>query len=59
MGGVDIADQLRSYYNFQLISDRVWWPMVFFAFDTMITNAYIIFSDIEGTPVMTHKEFRL
>ena len=58
MGGVDIADQLRSYYNIQLISERVWWPMVFFVLDTMITNSYIIFSNIEGTPVMTHKEFR-
>ena len=60
MGGVGIADQLRSYYNVQPISDRrVWFPTVFFAFDKMITDAYIIFSDIEGTPGMAPKEFRL
>ena len=43
MGGIDIADQLRSYYDTQLTSFRTWWPMLFWAYDTMITNAYIIF----------------
>ena len=59
MGGVDIADQLRSYYNTQLTSFRTWWPMLFWALDTMLTNAYLIYSDIEGTPNISHKEFRL
>jgi len=39
MGGVDIADQLRSYYDTQLTSFRTWWPMLFWAFDTMVRNA--------------------
>ena len=59
MGGVDIADQLRSYYDTQLTSFRTWWPMLFWVFDTMVTNAYFIFRDMPQTPPMTHKEFRL
>ena len=60
MGGVDIADQLRSYYDTQLTSSRTWWPMLFWAYDTMIINAYIIFKDMPQSPdAITHKEFRL
>ena len=59
MGGVDLANQLRSYYDTQLTSFRTWWPMLFWVFDTMVTNAYFIFKDMPQTPHMTHKEFRL
>ena len=59
MGGVDIADQLRSYYDTQLTSFRAWRPMLFWAYDTMITIAYIIFKDMPRSPdAMTHEEFR-
>ena len=59
-GGVDTADQLRSYYGTQLTSFRTWWPMLFWAYDTMITNAYIIFKDMPQSPgAITHEEFRL
>ena len=33
--------------------------MIFWVFDTMVTNAYFIFKDMPQTPHMTHKEFRL
>jgi hypothetical protein len=59
MGGVDIADQLRCYYDIQLICWRTWWPLFFYAMDTMITNSYIIYCDIPGVPKITHKAFRL
>ena len=29
MGGADIADQLRSYYDTQLTLFHTWWPMLF------------------------------
>ena len=59
-GSVDIADQLHSYYDTQLTSFRTWWPMLFWAYDTMITNAYIIFKDMPQSPdAITHKEFCL
>jgi len=60
MGGVDIADQLHSYYDTQLTSIRTWWPMLFWAFDTMVTNAYFIYQDMpQSSKTITHKEFRL
>jgi len=63
MGGVDIADQLRSNYPTHQKSRRTWLPLWFWALDTTITNAYVIgthfktLSTGSGTP--THKAFRL
>ena len=60
MGDVDVANQLRSYYDTQLTSFCTWWPMLFWAYDTIITNAYIIFRDMPQSPdAITHKEFCL
>ena len=59
MGGVAIADQLRSYYDTQLSSFRTWWPMLFGVFDTMVTNVYFIFKDMPQTPQMTQNGFSL
>ena len=60
VGGVDIADQLRSYYDTQLTSFRTWWPMYFWALDTIITNAYFIYLDMpQASKTIAHKEFRL
>jgi len=60
MGGVDIADEMRSYYDTQLTSFRTWWPMLFWAYDTMVTNAYFIYKDMpQSSNTITHKEFRL
>ncbi|RPB00575.1 hypothetical protein L873DRAFT_1680099, partial [Choiromyces venosus 120613-1] len=42
MGGVDIADQCRTYYATQLRVARNWMPLFFWLFDTTIINAYII-----------------
>ena len=59
MGGVDLADHLRSYYDTQLTSFRTWWLMLYWVFGTMVINGYYIFKDMPQTPPMTHKEFRL
>ena len=59
MGGVDTADQLRCYYDLQLISWRTWWPMLFWAYDTMAVNAFTIFKSMPQTPGPKHKQFRL
>ncbi|KAG9070704.1 hypothetical protein KI688_008243 [Linnemannia hyalina] len=42
MNGVDIADQLRSYYSTQLRTYRAWAPIFFWLLDTTIINAYLI-----------------
>jgi len=42
MGGVDIADQLRSYYPTQHRSCRNWYPLFFWLLDTSLVNCYRI-----------------
>ena len=42
MGGVDIADQLRSYYCTQQRSCRNWYPLFYWLLDTTLVNAYRI-----------------
>ena len=42
MGGVDIHDQLRSYYTTQITTVRTWLPLFFWALDAAVINAYII-----------------
>ena len=59
MGGVDTADQLQYYYDLQLISWHTWWPMLFWAYDAMVVNAFIIFTSMPQTPELEHKQFRL
>lgn len=57
MNGVDLADQLRSYYCTQLIVRRTWMPLFFWLFDTTIINCYRIHVTQGGH--LAHKEFRL
>ena len=60
MGGVDIADQLHSYYYTQLTSCHTLWPMLYWVFHTMVTNAYFIYQDMpQSSNTITHKECRL
>ena len=42
MNGVDMADQLRSYYSTQRTHFKTWKPLWHFLLDTTITNAYKI-----------------
>ncbi|GJJ71558.1 V-type H+-transporting ATPase 16kDa proteolipid subunit [Entomortierella parvispora] len=56
MGGVDIVDQLRSYYSTQQSAHRNWWPIFFWLLDTTIINCYLI-ARKKGS-ILTHREFR-
>jgi hypothetical protein len=67
MGGVDIADQYRSYYSSRLKSIRWWTTLHWWVWDTAIGNAYIIHKALvtklrakgEDVPrAMSHFEFR-
>ena len=40
MCGVDVADQLRSYYTTKRIYLKTWKPLFHFLFDTIIGNCY-------------------
>jgi len=42
MGGVDIADQRRSYYSTQLRVVRSWMPLFFWLLDTTVINSFLI-----------------
>lgn len=59
MGGVDIADHYRSYYDTQLSTFRTWFPIFFWVLDTALVNSYIIFRDHNIGHVMERKQFRL
>ena len=54
-----VADCSRGCHNIQLTSFRTWWPIVFWVFGTVVTNAHFIFQDMPQTAHMAHKEFRL
>jgi hypothetical protein len=63
MCGVDVADQLRSYYNTQRIHCKTWKPLFSFLFDTIIGNCYKLSSykpstGERGTRKDTHLQFR-
>ena len=44
MCGVDVADQLRSYYNTQRVHTRTWKPLFHSLFDTVLGNSYLLSS---------------
>ncbi|GBN58679.1 PiggyBac transposable element-derived protein 4 [Araneus ventricosus] len=44
MGGVDLADQYRKYYDISRKSRKWWIYMFWYLLDTTVNNAYIIYS---------------
>jgi len=42
MHGVDIADQIRSYYCTDLRARRTWWPLFLFSLEIALINSYSI-----------------
>ena len=59
MGGVDIADQLRSVYTSHMTTFRTWMPLLFWILDTVVTNSYMIMKDIDHEWNNSHKKFTL
>ena len=64
MNGVDVADQLRSYYTTQRTHFKTWKPLWHFLLDTTITNAYKIAHctperpNAEPWEHLSHRKFR-
>ena len=65
MGGVDTADQLKSYYNTQRKHHKNWKPLWHFLLDTTITNCFKLHRHCPPSRRLplpltryTHKEFR-
>ena len=48
MGDVDIADQLRGSYRFDMwVQNRKWWWSIFFwGFGVLVTNTYVCYSKV-------------
>ena len=64
MGGIDIADQYRSYYTTQLIARRNWLPIFFWLLDTALLNSFIIYREffnfrVKDSCPFSHKEFNI
>jgi len=62
MRGVDVSDQLRGSYSVQLATKKWWHRVYFFAMDTALTNAYVIYregSAVRGNRLKTHCDFQL
>ena len=58
MGGVDMQDQARKYYNVTFKSVK-WWKYLFWFFlDTAIINSYILYSESNEKRI-THLDFHL
>ena len=53
MNGVDVADQLRCYYNTQRVHKKIWKPLWHFLLDTTVCNSYKI---ANATPERPHAE---
>jgi len=61
MNGVDVADQLRLNYDSKLKSNKYWHSIFWWAFDTAITNAFILHKkecQQRTLTEMTHMSFR-
>lgn len=63
MGGVDIADQYRSYLLTQLKTWRSWFPLFFWLLDQSIINAFLLcrseFCNIKESIFTNHRQFRI
>ena len=65
MNGVDVADQLRCYYDTQRVHLKTWKPLWHFLLDTTIVNSYKIINTTELRPYAelrkhgSHKLFRM
>ncbi|KAF2802625.1 uncharacterized protein BDZ99DRAFT_401403, partial [Mytilinidion resinicola] len=42
MCGVDVADQMRSYYNTNRVHRKTWKPLWSFLLDTVVGNSYML-----------------
>ena len=65
MNGVDVADQLRCYYDTQRIHLKTWKPLWHFLLNTTVCNSYKIVNTTEQRPYCelrkheAHKGFRM
>ena len=61
MGGVDVADQLLSYYGFGHRTVKWWRRAFFFLLDMAVVNSYILYTvqNPDKRRRLTHEQFRV
>ena len=60
MGGVDLCDQMKVFYEVDLRSKVRFYVRVFFDFlDISVVNSKILYDKIQSTAAMSSKDFRL
>ena len=57
MGGVDLADQVMSYYSFLRRTVKWWQKLFVHLFNMIILNSYVLFCKY-GNKNMSHDDFR-
>ena len=61
MGGVDLADQLRSYYEIGRNAKKYWKCLMFYLLNICVVNSYIIYKETlraNGKRPHTHLQYR-
>ena len=58
MGGVDLNDQLRGYYNVRLKGRKFYKYLFWFNFDVVVTNSYVLCKHHSNITVKSVKDFR-
>ena len=58
MGGVDLNDQLRGYYNVRLKGRKFYKYLFWFNFDVAVTNSYVLCKHHSNITVKSVKDFR-
>jgi hypothetical protein len=67
IGHVDVADQLRGSYRIDIYvrNRKCWWAIMFWAFGTLLTNAYVVYyikvniaEGVDRKQLLSHYEFR-
>ena len=58
MGGVDLHDQNRRYYNLALKAVKWWRYLFWFLLDVSIINSFILYKETVDKP-MSHLQFQL
>ena len=59
MNGINLADQLRSYYNTQKTYRKMWKPLWHFLLDVAIVNAFIIYASNPQQPWRPYRKNHL
>lgn len=59
MGGVDLSDQKRQYYESSRRAEKWWRYLLWFSIDVCIVNAHILMMEADNHPNLSQLQFRI